>query len=241
MSRSRRSNATHCNSQHDESRDTDDEQGAPFDVGERGDSEPRGAMTGQSPGRAPNTPPSRGRDRIEASRSVLRFSDLAEGDRLEMRISPGNPGDPFTGRDPRQVAPDADLYVAYAGAAMNWLTPDVPKSDRADEFDRAAEALLAKRHASTQECPGRWRGADSAELGRPATSPRCASPTCPCSPPRSQRLPLLQACSIPHGPCARRVVERRRSTRSAGARGREAVVAPIRYSTAPRSASRCGR
>jgi hypothetical protein len=70
---------------------------------------------------------------------VLLFVPFPDGDLVEMRITAGTPGDPLAGRELRQVAPDADLYVAYARAAMNWLNPSVPS--RKEDFGRAADAL----------------------------------------------------------------------------------------------------
>jgi hypothetical protein len=56
-----------------------------------------------------------------------------------MLVTAGTPGAPLAGRELRLVAPDADLYIAYARAAMNWMNPDVPS--RKEDFRRAAEAL----------------------------------------------------------------------------------------------------
>lgn len=86
--------------------------------------------------------PERGREVVITHRGlelVLRFSSFPDGDLMEMRITAGAPGDPLAGRELRQVAPDADLYVAYARAAMNWINPSVP--GRREDWRRAAEAL----------------------------------------------------------------------------------------------------
>lgn len=86
--------------------------------------------------------PERGREVVIKHRGlelVLRFSSFPDGDLIDMRITAGRPGDPLAGRELRQVAPDADLYLAYARAAMNWMNPSVP--GRKEDFRRAAEAL----------------------------------------------------------------------------------------------------
>jgi hypothetical protein len=70
---------------------------------------------------------------------VLLFSSFPDGDLIEMLVAAGSAGAPLAGRELRQVAPDADLYIAYARAAMNWMNPDVPS--RKEDFRRAAEAL----------------------------------------------------------------------------------------------------
>jgi hypothetical protein len=72
---------------------------------------------------------------------LLVFSDFPDGDLREMRITAGIPGDPLAGRELRQVAPDADLYIAYARSAMNWLNPNVPWDERKGNFAQAVEAL----------------------------------------------------------------------------------------------------
>ncbi len=76
-------------------------------------------------------------------RLVLRFAPgdfFGEGQLQELRVLPGETGE-LRPRVLRRFAPDAELYLAYARAAMQILGPEGTPESRIEKWRGAAEAL----------------------------------------------------------------------------------------------------
>jgi len=77
-------------------------------------------------------------------RYVLRFAEgdkEGNGDLHELRLLPAEGTETLEPRALRQFAPQAELYLAYARAAMRWFDPKQPPQKRQSQLYGAANAL----------------------------------------------------------------------------------------------------